>query len=130
MRSRGIVLAAAQDGAFVGACPFHPSAEPPTFRVKGGSWRCEDCGREGAAAEFLQIHDGISLRHARELLTSGEAAVIAPSRKRSTVRRLPCLLPSMTSDGLLREDVVCHTTTTPTWRGVAEAERQVQLTKG
>ena len=110
MRSRGIALAAAQDGAFVGACPFHPSAGLPTFRVKGGSWRCEVCGREGAAAEFLQTHDGISLRHARELLTSGEAAVVAPRRSsnRSTVRRLPCPLDPEADDGQLLEQVEAY----------------------
>ena len=75
-----------------------------------GSWRCEECGREGGAAEFLQTHDGISLRHARELLTSGEAAVIAPRRssKRSTVRRLPCPLDPEADDGQLLSQVAAY----------------------
>ncbi|MCL4181516.1 MAG: hypothetical protein KJ072_27730 [Verrucomicrobia bacterium] len=108
MRSRGIVLAAGKDGTFVGTCPFHQDRGLSTLRVHRGSWRCEDCGREGGAAEFLQTHDGISLRHARELLTSGEAAVIAPRRssKRSTVRRLPCPLDPEADDGQLLEQVV------------------------
>jgi DNA primase len=110
MRSRGIALAAAQNGALVGACPFHPSAGLPTFRVKGGSWRCEACGREGAAAEFLQAHDGISLRHARELLTSGELVVFSLGLrvKRSTVRRLPCPLDPEADDGLLLDQVAAY----------------------
>jgi len=93
VRSRGVELKP-QGGDLVGLCPFHEDKHPslhvtPAKRL----WRCVSCQATGNVIQFVQRYDGVSFRHAFELLKSGKlSALAAPSPgapvKKSTVPRL------------------------------------------
>jgi len=62
-----------------------------------GLFRCmaSQCGKTGNAIQFVQWHDGLSFRHAFELLANGGKAAFAQSNgqaKKTTVPKLPCPL--------------------------------------
>ncbi len=93
VRSRGVALKP-QGGDLVGLCPFHEDKNPslhvtPAKRL----WRCVACHATGNAIQFVQKFDGVSFRHACELLKSGKlSALSGPSAgaplKKSTVPKL------------------------------------------
>ena len=70
IRSRGVELKP-QGGDLVGRCPFHADHDP-SLRVTPtkGLWRCMSaaCGATGNVIQFVQKFDGVSFRHAYELL--------------------------------------------------------------
>ena len=112
VRSRGVELA--QDGAgnFIGRCPFHDNQSHNNFSVTPatGSWHCKDCGRTGDVIQFVQHHDGISFRHAFDLLQQGNQAVFVaqPRLKQSTVPKLPCPLDIEADDATLFSQIVSY----------------------
>ena len=93
VRSRGVALKAAGSD-LLGLCPFHEDTTPslhvtPRTRL----WRCMSCHATGNVIQFVQQFDGVSFRHAVELLKGGGAAAFtgAPTCapvKKSTVPRL------------------------------------------
>ncbi|MGH8020721.1 MAG: CHC2 zinc finger domain-containing protein, partial [Opitutaceae bacterium] len=91
VRSRGIELKP-QGGDLVGLCPFHDDAHPslhvtPAKRL----WRCVSCQATGNVIQFVQKFDGVSFRHAVELLKAGKFAALAgpgAPLKRATVPKL------------------------------------------
>jgi DNA primase len=93
VRARGVALKP-QGGDLVGLCPFHDDKNPslhvtPAKRL----WRCVSCHATGNVIQFVQKFDGVSFRHAFELLKGGGAAAFtgAPTCqpvKKSTVPRL------------------------------------------
>ncbi len=93
VRSRGVALKP-QGGDLVGLCPFHDDKNPslhvtPAKRL----WRCVACHATGNVIQFVQKFDGVSFRHACELLKAGTLAALAgPAQgapvKKSTVPRL------------------------------------------
>jgi len=108
VQSRGVTLK--QQGAnWTGLCPFHDDKKTPNLIVTPakGLFRCmaSRCGKTGNAIQFVQWHDGVSFRHAFELLANGGSAAYenhASNRgrrstetrvtKTSTVPKLPCPL--------------------------------------
>jgi len=108
VQSRGVTLK--QQGAnWTGLCPFHDDKKTPNLIVTPakGLFRCmaSQCGKTGNAIQFVQWHDGVSFRHAFELLANGGTAAFenhasnrgrrsADTRvtKTSTVPKLPCPL--------------------------------------
>ncbi len=94
IRSRGVALT--QKGQdLIGLCPFHKD-ENPSLHVTPAKrlWRCMSCQATGNVFQFVQKFDGVSFRHAYELLKGGGAAVFtgAPTCqpvKKTTVPRLP-----------------------------------------
>ena len=98
IQSRGVSLAR-KGKNWTGLCPFHEDNSTPNLIVTPGKglWRCMACGAAGNAIQFLQRHDGLSFRHAFELLSSGGKAAFesngrAGPAKQSTVPKLPCPL--------------------------------------
>ncbi len=94
IRARGVELKA-QGGDLVGRCPFHDDHDP-SLRVTPakGLWRCMSsaCGGTGNVIQFVQKFDGVSFRHAYELLKNGAAFSGAPTCapvKKATVPKLP-----------------------------------------
>ncbi len=93
VRARGIELKP-QGGDLIGLCPFHADKNPslhvtPAKRL----WRCVSCQATGNVIQFVQKFDGVSFRHACELLKSGKlSALSGPSTgapvKKSTVPKL------------------------------------------
>jgi hypothetical protein len=116
IQSRGVPLKP-QGRDWTGRCPFHDDSESrPNLVVTPatGLWRCTDsrCGRTGNAIRFLEAFDGLSFRHAFELLAhGGTAAFESPPdgpRKQSTVPRLPCPLDPTAPDPVLLEQVAAY----------------------
>ncbi len=94
IRARGVELKA-QGGDLIGRCPFHDDHDP-SLRVTPakGLWRCMSaaCGATGNVIQFVQRFDGVSFRHAYELLKNGAAFTGAPTCapvKKATVPKLP-----------------------------------------
>ena len=99
VRSRGVALKP-QGGDLLGLCPFHAD-ENPSLHVTPAKrlWRCVSCQATGNVIQFVQRFDGVSFRHAYELLKNGAAFTGAPSCqpvKKATVPKLPA---PVTPDG-------------------------------
>jgi DNA primase catalytic core len=91
IRSRGIDLKP-QGHDLVGLCPFHDDKNPSLHVTPAkGLWRCVSCNATGNVIQFVQRFDGVSFRHAYELLKNGAAFTGAPTCqpvKKGTVPRL------------------------------------------
>jgi len=92
IRARGVELKP-QGHDLVGLCPFHEDHDPSLRVTPGkGLWRCMSCSATGNVIQFVQKFDGVSFRHAYELLKTGKLSVLtgpgAPIKK-STVPKLP-----------------------------------------
>lgn len=112
IQSRGVALKP-QGANWTGFCPFHDDRETPNLIVTPGKglWRCMSsaCGKTGNAIQFVERFDGLSFRHAFEVLANGgrvafERSPEAP-RKQATVPRLPCPLEDTAEDAKLLEQV-------------------------
>ena len=96
IQSRGVALN--QQGLnWTGFCPFHEDKQTPNLIVtpSKGLFRCmaANCGKTGNAIQFVQWHDGVSFRHAFELLSNGGKAAFEQSNgiaKKSLIQKLPC----------------------------------------
>jgi DNA primase catalytic core len=96
-RSRGIFLRKHGSKDWIGRCPFHENSEESPdliFSPANGLFHCMACGAAGNAIQFVKMFDGISFRHAYELLAGGAAFEQAPERvlRAGTVRKLECPL--------------------------------------
>jgi DNA primase len=82
IRARGVELKPS-GGDLVGRCPFHDDHDP-SLRVTPakGLWRCMSaaCGAAGNVIQFVQKFDGVSFRHAYEILNNNAAFCGAPTR--------------------------------------------------
>ena len=77
IRARGIELKP-QGHDLVGLCPFHDDHHPSLRVTPGkGLWRCMSCQATGNVIQFVQKYDGVSFRHAIELLKDGKFAALA-----------------------------------------------------
>ena len=111
IRSRGIELRKHGSKDLVGKCPFHEDNESPNLIVTPGKglFHCMACGAAGNAIQFVEKFDGVSFRHAFELLANGGTAIFenAPTKptKKATVPKLPCPLDPKADDGTLLDQV-------------------------
>src|SRR5580658_8708504 len=98
----------------IGLCPFHKDTTPslnidPVKNV----WQCKGaCGKSGSVIDWVMLAEGISVRHALELLCrdylpSATNATEPPPRKSTTVK-LPPLIEHTANDKRLLEAVVKH----------------------
>src|SRR5579872_3499724 len=100
VRSRGVELKKHGSKDWIGCCPFHDDQSNPNFIVSPakGLFHCMVCGKAGNAIQFVQFHDGVSFRHAYEVLAHGQGFAGASRNshegptKRSTVPKLDCPL--------------------------------------
>jgi DNA primase len=97
IRSRGVVLTGGEGstGNLVGRCPFHDDETPSLVVTPGkGLWRCMSpaCGATGNAIQFIMKKDGLSFRHAVELLRAPSAAAFTAQPKRARVLASPVAL--------------------------------------
>ncbi len=107
VRSRGIDLKPHGTNNLIGCCPFHDDKEP-SFVVtpNKGLYHCLGCGAAGNPIQFVEKFDGVSFRHAFELLADGGGAVFKPSGtkriKQATIPRLELPInPESSDDELL-----------------------------
>jgi len=110
VRSRGIELHKHGSKDFAGKCPFHQD-DAPSFIVSPdkGIYHCMGCGAAGNAIQFLGKFDGVSFRHAFEILNAGPAAFSAPTDtplKKATVPRLEAPVRADIGDAELFAQVV------------------------
>lgn len=103
----------------VGRCPFHQN-ESPSLVVSPGKnlWHCLGaCQAGGGPVDWVMTAQGVSFRHAVELLREASASlsVIAPSSplakkpgppSRSTAAKLPALVAPDAADQVLLNEVV------------------------
>ena len=114
VRARGIELKNHGSKDFVGKCPFHEDVATGNFIVSPlkGLWHCMACGLAGNAIQLVQRFDGISFRHAFEVLAHGGAtAYTAPRERGGPVRQnsvplLNCPLDPAADDGALMGQVL------------------------
>lgn len=109
IRSRGIELVKHGVKDLVGRCPFHADKTPSLIvSPDKGLYHCLGCGSAGNAIQFVEKFDGVSFRHAYELLTEGKPAfqASAEARKCSTVPRLAPLFNPEDGDAELLRQVV------------------------
>jgi len=109
VQSRGIALKKHGAKDWKGLCPFHGDKDTPNLIVSPakGLFHCMACGKAGNPIQFVQAHDGVSFRHAFELLDKGGAAAFAsrPLMKNATVPVLPCPLDAGAEDAALLAQV-------------------------
>lgn len=112
VQSRGIALKKHGAKDWKGLCPFHGDKDTPNFIVSPakGLFHCMACGKAGNAIQFVQAHDGVSFRHAFELLDKGGSAAFAarPMMKNASVPVLPCPLDAGAEDAALLAQVSAY----------------------
>ena len=77
---------------WLGRCPFHEDDTASLVVTPAKNlWHCFGCGIGGGAIDWVIKRQGVSFRHAVELLREGVASLVAEgvAVKRSTVRVLP-----------------------------------------
>lgn len=75
VRSRGVELKKHGSKDFIGRCPFHDDREA-SFIVtpEKNLFHCLGCGAGGSVVDFVMKSEGVSFRHAVEILRTGAAA--------------------------------------------------------
>src|ERR1019366_5743509 len=88
IEASGITLTK-QDADMVGLCPFHED-ETPSLSVKPDKnvFHCSGCGVGGSVIEWVMKKNGVSHRHAVELLKDGRPDVTDAPVGQSRVRVL------------------------------------------
>ena len=111
IQSRGVALKQ-QGSNWTGFCPFHEDKENPNLIVTPGKglWRCMAacCGATGNVIQFVEKFDGLSFRHAFEVLANGGKAAFEQSggiAKKSTVPKLACPIEDTAEDAKLLQQV-------------------------
>ena len=88
-------------------CPFHEGDETPSFVVTPGKnvWHCFGCQRGGSVIDWTMLRDGVSFRHAVELLREGSfgAPGTAPVKKSSVPKLSPPVAFDADDDAVLAQ---------------------------
>lgn len=129
VRSRGVELRKHGGSDLIGRCIFHDDTEPSLVVTPGKNlFHCLGCGAAGSVVDWVMQTEGVSFRHAVELLREGSPSLAASDRplKRTTVRRLPCPLEMDAADAELLGQVVgyYHETLEGDAGGLAYLERR------
>jgi DNA primase catalytic core len=110
VRAKGIELRPHGGGHLAGKCPFHEDGTPSFIVTPAKNlFHCLGCGAGGTVIDFVMRHDGLSFRHAVEVLRSGQASVLVATTsptKHSTVPRLPAPVAYDVDDQTLLAQVI------------------------
>jgi len=95
----------------IGLCPFHKDTNPSlNLDPAQNVWHCKGCGKKGSVIDWVMMAEGISVRHALELLRRdylpSAASATEPPPKISTVPKLPPLFEPTADDQAVLEIVV------------------------
>ncbi len=108
VRSRGVELAKHGTKDLIGKCPFHDDRDP-SFVVtpEKGLFHCLGCGTAGNVIQFVEKFDGVSFRHAFEILAEGRGFAVSTTEpvKNSTVQRLELPFDPNADDATLMRQV-------------------------
>jgi DNA primase len=110
VESRGIALKRAGRN-LMGLCPFHNDHNPSlSITPSTNKWHCLGCGKGGTVIDWVMQIEGVSFRHAAELLRQNHVPLAAdPSAKPprlSTVPKLPAPVERNADDRVLLLQVV------------------------
>ncbi|MGH8076591.1 MAG: CHC2 zinc finger domain-containing protein, partial [Lysobacter sp.] len=110
IEARGIALTK-QGKDFAARCPFHDDATPSLIVTPGKNlYHCFGCNAAGGPIDWVMKLDGVSFRHAVELLRDGFplAADVGEAKPltRSTARKLDAPLPANADDAAALQRVV------------------------
>ena len=111
VRSRGVDLKKHGSKDLIGLCPFHDDHDPSFVVTPGkGLYHCLGCGAAGNAIQFVEKYDGISFRHAFELLAEGGPSAFSSATespvKRATIPKLENPFSPESSDVELMDQVI------------------------
>jgi DNA primase len=91
----------------VGPCPFHADDTPSlTITPDKNLFHCFGCGAAGGPIDWVMKKNGVSFRHAVELLREGVGSITEGTVKHSTVRALPPPVSLDANDQALLDQVV------------------------
>ena len=92
---------------FLGKCPFHDDAEPSLVVTPAKNlWHCFACQIGGGPIDWVMRANGVSFRHAVELLREGVSSLAAAPVKHTTVRALPAPVAFDADDQALLAQVI------------------------
>jgi DNA primase catalytic core len=84
------VLLKKQGKDLAGCCPFHQDDTASLIVTPSKNlWHCFGCGAGGSVIDWTMKKNGVSFRHALELLREGQTCVVDAPVKQTTVRVLP-----------------------------------------
>jgi len=112
--ARGVVLKKHGAGDLIGQCPFHDDKTPSLVITPAKNlWHCLGaCQAGGTVIDWVMRAEGVSFRHAVELLQDDALPLVAASPastvtvKRSTVKKLPTTLERDAEDAKLLTQVI------------------------
>jgi DNA primase len=91
----------------VGPCPFHADDTPSlTITPEKNLFHCFGCGVAGGPIDWVMKKNGVSFRHAVELLREGLPSIAEGTVKHSTVRALPPPVSLDADDQALLDQVI------------------------
>ncbi|HKP94560.1 MAG TPA: CHC2 zinc finger domain-containing protein [Fibrobacteria bacterium] len=98
IRAKGIDLKPHGAADLIGRCPFHDDKTPSLVVTPSkGLWHCMGaCQKGGDILSWIMKAEGVSFRHAVELLREGKAATLLSSEKVVKVATIPKLPPPVT----------------------------------
>ncbi len=100
IRAKGIELKPHGTADLIGRCPFHNDKTPSLVVTPSkGLWHCLGaCQAGGDILSWIMKAEGVSFRHAVELLREGKAATLLSSEKMVKVATIPKLPPPVALD--------------------------------
>jgi DNA primase catalytic core len=105
--AKGVKLERRGADTLVGLCPFHEEKTASfTVSPKKNVFVCFGCGAKGSVIDFVMKSEGISFRHAVEVLRAGAQLRPEVAVKMSAVRRLPAPVDASADDKALLHQVV------------------------
>jgi DNA primase catalytic core len=94
---------------YVALCPFHDEETPSlTVTPAKNLFHCFGCGAAGGPIDWVMKKNGVSFRHAVELLREGLPAITEGVVKRSTVRALPPPVSPDADDQALLDQTIAY----------------------
>ncbi|HQW21211.1 MAG TPA: CHC2 zinc finger domain-containing protein [Rhodocyclaceae bacterium] len=94
---------------FVCQCPFHADDTASLVVTPAKNlWHCFGCGIGGGPIDWVIKKNGVSFRHAVELLREGISPSAAGPVKRTTVRALPPPIAPDADDQQLLDDTITY----------------------
>jgi DNA primase catalytic core len=100
IRAKGVELKPHGAADLIGRCPFHADKTPSlVVTPKKGLWHCLGaCQKGGDVVSWVMQAEGVSFRHAVELLREGKASALLASDKVVKTATIPKLPPPLAFD--------------------------------